>query len=83
MFVDANAVEADVGRVDEFVDIFVVGAMPDLGIEDARVDVDPDGIVLLLEIRSELRIGHQMKPENLNLFVSLGAATGRAGRSWV
>ncbi len=36
------------------------------GVEQARVDVDPDRRVLLLEVVRQVRVGHQVEPEQLH-----------------
>jgi hypothetical protein len=61
VLVDADAVEADARGIFELVEIFVIGAMPDRGIEQLGRHIDPDRAVLFAKIRGQFGIGHQVK----------------------
>ena len=66
VLVDADAVEPARLGVDELIDVALVAVGDDGGIEQRRVDVDPDAAVLRVEVGRQLRVRHQVEPEQLH-----------------
>ena len=62
MLVDADAVEAERGRVFELVEVLVIDAVAFDGVVEAGVDIDPDGAVGLAEVLRQVGPGHQVEP---------------------
>ncbi len=77
VLVAAHRIEAAVGRVLHLVHEIVVHEMRALRIEQRRVDVHPDRVVLVTEIVRQLGIGHQVEPEHLHGGVR--SSLGRGG----
>lgn len=80
VFVHEDAVEAIFGREFELVHEIVVDAVGAFGVEEAGVDVDSDGGMLLAEVLREIGVGHEVEPQKLHGFsrsdarVSCGSA---------
>src|SRR5262249_16052821 len=72
--VDADGVEAALRRELQLVHVLVVDFVGARRIEQLGVDVDPDAIVLLHEVRRQIRIRHQMKPAKSHRDLSVGSA---------
>ncbi|WBL35213.1 hypothetical protein O0235_10475 [Tepidiforma flava] len=62
----ADAVEADFFGELEFIEVFVVDAVRLFGVEEAVVDIDPDGAVLFLEVVRQVGPGHEVEPVELH-----------------
>src|SRR5207249_4980227 len=63
MLVDAYAIEPEVLGGGELVDVVVVGLVHDFGIEEVVRHPHPRGLVVLCEVRGQLRVGHQVEQE--------------------
>src|SRR5262245_62738292 len=66
MLVAADGVKAAVGGELELIQELVIHVVRAPGVEQGRVDVDPHGRVLLLEILGQLFVGHQVEPQELH-----------------
>jgi hypothetical protein len=60
MLVEHHAVEADLVGIDELVDVFLIEAAATLCVPQAVRHGDPAGLVSLVEIGGQIRIGHEM-----------------------
>src|SRR5437762_421233 len=66
VLVDADAVKAKLLGVLELVHVFVVHGVGLDRVEQAAVDVDPDGVVRLPEVVGQVRPRHQVEPGELH-----------------
>jgi hypothetical protein len=82
MLVDANTVEADALGIFELVEIFVVSAVADLRVEQARGHIDPYGTIIVLEGFRQLRIGHEMEPVEFHAFLPFTIVARFERSSW-
>ncbi len=62
----ADGVEAELGGVLQLVHELVVHVVRAPGVEQRGVDVDPHRGVLLAEVVRQLRVGHQVEPQELH-----------------
>ncbi|HBZ72580.1 MAG TPA: hypothetical protein DEP35_23735 [Deltaproteobacteria bacterium] len=66
VLIHADAVESRLRSELELVHEIVVHAVRLCGIEEARVDVDPNGRMLLFEVVREIRVRHEVEPKNFH-----------------
>ena len=66
MLVDADAVESQLFRVFEFVEVAIVDVMAFLRVVEAVWAPYPRGLIVLLEILGQMRPRHQMKKEEFH-----------------
>src|SRR3954465_11314046 len=71
MLVDAQPVEAELLGIGELIQIFVVDEVRALGVEQLGIDIDPDRGVLVPEIGRQMRVRHQMEPQEFHRAISL------------
>ena len=86
MLVDADAVEAERAGIFEHVHVGVVDLVRLCGVEQARVDIDPDRAVLLPEIVRQKGPRHQVEPREFHccfLPAELFCAAPRRAASFV
>src|SRR5580704_11364246 len=76
VLVDAYRVEPAFGGVFELIHEIVVHVMRAAGVEQGRMDVDPDRGMLLAEVIRQLGVRHQMEPHQLHgIVLPIAAAT--------
>jgi hypothetical protein len=67
VLVHADPVETALLGVHELFDVALVAGGDDLRLEQARVHVDPDAAVLAVEVFGQLRVRHEVEPEQLHV----------------